>query len=246
MRSCWLHVRDGQKSVTAQRSTHPPPSLTPDQIRHILEGACLLAVPINGEGLVHKGLGHKVTHDATVIQCHPGPIGVEDAHHPDLQGWSTTQTTSNLGQTCSRRATSKRRREQAFNEQDGHLCRGLPCTACSQSSAPPQQALYASRATLCSALRRWPRALAMSRCNQSIAQVRGLSGAEHKLPPRSHLRCVSKARDAAASLTQQPPSQGRSKAFGVSPPGCVRAGSQRPGTLQRACPRHSSCARQWG
>ena len=137
MRSCWLHVRDGQKSVTAQRSTHPPPSLTPDQIRHILEGACLLAIPINGEGLVHKGLGHKVTHNATVIQCHPGPIGVEDAHHPDLQGWSTTQTTSHLGQRFSRRATSKRRKEQAFNEQDGHLCRGLPCTASSQSSAPP-------------------------------------------------------------------------------------------------------------
>ena len=91
------------------RKNHP--GLTPDQIRHILEGARLLTVPIHRQGLVHEGLGHKIAHNAAVVECHSWAIGVEDAHHPDLKGWSLNSMNRDSGLEVSKTCTTSRRRD---------------------------------------------------------------------------------------------------------------------------------------
>jgi len=55
-----------------------------DEIVHKLERAGLFPVSIYREVLPLDGLGDKVADNTPVIGEHARPIGVEDAHHPDL------------------------------------------------------------------------------------------------------------------------------------------------------------------
>ena len=58
---------------------------TLDEVGHILEGACLLAVPIDGQRRSRQRLRHKVADHAAGVQRHPRSVGVEDAHNSDLR-----------------------------------------------------------------------------------------------------------------------------------------------------------------
>lgn len=66
------------------------------QLRYQTHPTHLLAVTIDGDGLVCQRLGHKVADDAPVIQRHAWSIRVEDTHNAHLQnrlavtGWVTT------------------------------------------------------------------------------------------------------------------------------------------------------------
>ncbi len=59
-------------------------SLTLDEVGHILEGACLLAMPVDGQGRARQRLRYKVADHAAIVQRHPRPVGVEDPHNPNL------------------------------------------------------------------------------------------------------------------------------------------------------------------
>ena len=56
-----------------------------DEIIHVAEGTCLLAIAIDGDGLAKKGLDDEVGHDPAVIGMHFRTVGIEDAANLDRQ-----------------------------------------------------------------------------------------------------------------------------------------------------------------
>lgn len=56
-----------------------------DEVGHVLEGARLLAMAVDGQGRARQRLRHKVADHAPVVQRHPWPVRVEDPYNTDLQ-----------------------------------------------------------------------------------------------------------------------------------------------------------------
>jgi hypothetical protein len=54
------------------------------EVINVLEGACLLSISIDSDGLIGQRLGHKVADNPPVIQRHLGAVRVEDAHDANL------------------------------------------------------------------------------------------------------------------------------------------------------------------
>ena len=57
---------------------------TLDKVRDILEGSRLLAMPVDGQRRSRERLRHEVADHTAIVQCHPRPVGVENAHDADL------------------------------------------------------------------------------------------------------------------------------------------------------------------
>ena len=56
-----------------------------DEVTDKLEGAGLLTIAVDGEGLACEGLRQKIADHAAVVQRHAGAVCVEDAHHSHLR-----------------------------------------------------------------------------------------------------------------------------------------------------------------
>ncbi len=55
-----------------------------DQIVHVLEAARLAAIPVDGDRPLLQRLHDEIADHAAVLRMHVGSVGVEDAHHADI------------------------------------------------------------------------------------------------------------------------------------------------------------------
>ena len=55
------------------------------RVVHLAKAAGLAAISVEGERIPAQGLHDEVAHHSAAIRQHARPVGVEDAHHPDLR-----------------------------------------------------------------------------------------------------------------------------------------------------------------
>lgn len=63
--------------MTKEQKTNPP-------IVDIAEGSRLIAVSVDGDGLIEQGLNNEFAHDTAIVGVHVRPIGVEDTAYLGL------------------------------------------------------------------------------------------------------------------------------------------------------------------
>ena len=65
------------RSISRMRPSH--------KILHVAEGACLLPVPIQRQGLATQGLNDEIRYYTAIIRMHAWTIRIEDPHDLDVQ-----------------------------------------------------------------------------------------------------------------------------------------------------------------